>query len=175
MRIALSVSVCSLLKELSANLLTPEVSTQKPLPKRCQNAYDEIAKGKQAEPELTQIPITKEHTLYRCLEQSDIDPANAELTLPGKYTKHDLSFYAVGPHLPHLEIDQIIAIKPEYIAAAELSVKFFYDHPSFNLNVVHDPYRDPIGHQHPNHVRVICSKGMEVGKAMMREARIIRP
>ncbi len=145
------------------------------MPKRCLEAHKEIAAGREAEPDLQQVEITEQHTLYRCLLTGDLDPSDKSLTLPGAFERHDLSVYAIGQNLPALDPRTLVQLKPQYVGTAEIPASLFSDKNRFKLDIVHDPYRDLNGYQHPNHVRIICTKGVTVCKDIMRAAKRWEP
>jgi|GEM_PF-6116892 len=138
--------------------------TSSEIPAKCQRALDEVQAGQSQRPGRAQVSVTREHTLYRCLVDTDVD-INSDTPVPTAFEQQDMSVFARGPGLPELNFQSIMSEKHTRIA--EIPAAIFLDNPLLQeLLVVHDPYPDPEGNEHPNHVRIICRKGMMVCRAI---------
>lgn len=141
------------------------------LPKRCQDALNEIATGREREPDETQVTLTEEHVLHRCITSLEVD-RNLDKPQPSAFERHDLSLYVEGPGLPPLDIASIIReSNGRFAGAAVIDAITILNNPMQEfkkLQLVHDPFTDSVGNKHRNHARLICTKGMRVCKELQK-------
>jgi hypothetical protein len=146
------------------------------LPKRCQDAFNEINAGRSAEPQLDQCEITAKHELFRCLTEYDLDQVNHGRALPSAFEAHDMSVFVAGPDFPEFDIKTIVASKKEFVGAVKIPARTFLESSILKkLTMVHDPYKDGVGNQHPNHARIICKKGATVAKEISKSQQSFVP
>ncbi len=126
------------------------------MPKRCKNAFQEIEEGKKSCSGLRQITILNSHRLHRMVTIRDMQDGVVGTTA---FAQQDLSVYVEGEGFPELDLESLESQKSEYIGSVSFDADILLsDLEKFKLFVVHDPYPDPNGNQHPNHVRIICTK-----------------
>jgi hypothetical protein len=141
---------------------------------KCDAALKEIENGKAQEPAIRQIEIERHHKFIRLLNRLDIDENNAGMPLPKAFTKPGLSVYAVGEDFNPIDVKELIRQNPEFVAAVEIPAQIFFEQEELKtLTIMHDPYKDPKENQHPNHVRIICTKGMTVAKLIHAACKLL--
>jgi hypothetical protein len=126
------------------------------LPKRCAAALTEVDEAKAKSPHIQQIQIIRTHTLHRMITMKDYNEGVLSSLI---FDQHDCSLYAEGEGLGELKLAIVENLKPQWIGSVSFSASIILDEPErFKLILLHDPFPDPNGTVHPNHVRMICTK-----------------
>ena len=126
------------------------------LPKRCADALKEVGDARKAHPELSQIQISENHRLHRMVTARDVI---GTVIATSVFEQHDCSVFAEGEGLPALELEELEKLKDHFIGSISFEASVLLRNlEKSKLIVVHDPFPDPNGSQHPNHVRIICKK-----------------
>jgi hypothetical protein len=134
------------------------------LPNQCRTAFDEIEAGKKQSPNEVQIEIGENHKLHRLITAYDYKNGVIASTI---FEKKDLSVFAEGDGLPEIALDRLLNERDYYIGYVSFEAKTILDFEKFKLFVIHDPFPDPNGAQHPNHVRIICTKNTKNTQPMV--------
>ncbi|MBL0184638.1 MAG: hypothetical protein IPP97_02770 [Candidatus Obscuribacter sp.] len=163
------------------------------LPKRCEKAIREVEDGKKKASERVQIEIKEEHILHRLITSDDIEDGVISSAI---FSDSDLSLYAEGGSLPELDLVALIKTRPSFIGSVSVKASILvkadnlfktYRSEGFDdaiqnnsfdrskLHLIHDPFPDPNGTEHTNHVRLICKKNANNAQILVNEAAINIP
>ncbi len=136
------------------------------LPAKCRRALEEVETLKASQTEIQQLAeVSQDSIFYRLFTEHDLtDAGNIATTL---FQQQDLSVYASHSSLPALDPTEL-KLNPAVIGFVAIRANVFWSNEQLKaLRIVHDPFKDPNGYIHPNHVRIVCGKNVKAAQAIL--------